>query len=612
MANINKQERQQLYEWFETGDRPSQLQFQDFIDSMIIQDDDEVWVENDDPSYLNYLGIGTTSPVGRVSISGETVIGAGFSSDRSIPSTHLPDDGLVVEGDVKIGTHNNRDYRLEIKSRTSTNANTGHQRPLLINSANHTMIVFNDEDGTSTNPFTVIDEKGLGVKFWKFAPNSATGSHTLVYMAPDGKMGVHNDNPIAKVDINAFGDVGMRINTHSNDAILFSDTNSTSNPNPFTFVENADRGFRFYTNTPANGGEHLRITPDGKVGINESNPQERLEVRGNVVIHPGGNLYGKRTGMPLQILSNSDATDGSYIEMGPLNPSSTSTNDKGQITFVSVGTHASSGFNFLQHRLNGVWKKPLEIDADSNLMVQGKMGINAGGTPTNTLDIASTGNDTGLRLRNGSAVDKILGSDANGNASWMYLSAFTASGAVPIGAIIMWNNGSQKPAGWVFCDGNNGSPIARTDGNGTISVPDLRSRFIVGHDAGQTSNPAFTSGHDLNYGTVGNRGGKDFVTLDEQEIPDHAHSLTSPNAFVVDGGGHSHGLSQLKYRDGIGGYLTLAKTTDNKGNSPSIGERTDFEDDHGHDIGGRTDNYGAGDQHENRPTYIVMAFIMKH
>jgi hypothetical protein len=44
-----------------------------------------------------------------------------------------------------------------------------------------------------------------------------------------------------------------------------------------------ERSLKFKTNN----SEHLRITPDGKIGIGTIHPEERLDIHGNVIIRNG-------------------------------------------------------------------------------------------------------------------------------------------------------------------------------------------------------------------------------------------------------------------------------------------------------------------------------------
>lgn len=90
---------------------------------------------------------------------------------------------------------------------------------------------------------------------------------------------------------------------------------------------------------------------------------------------------------------------------------------------------------------------------------------------------------------------------------------------VPIGGIILWHGSTATiPAGWVLCSGQT---VARSDGGGNITTPDLRDRFVVG--AG------------LNY-AVGALGGSIDKSLTTGSAGSHSHNVSMSAA-----GSHSHG-----------------------------------------------------------------------
>lgn len=90
--------------------------------------------------------------------------------------------------------------------------------------------------------------------------------------------------------------------------------------------------------------------------------------------------------------------------------------------------------------------------------------------------------------------------------------------AMPIGGIIMWS-GASIPAGWALC---NGQTVARSDGAGNITTPNMIDRFTVG--AGYT------------YG-VNTAGGNAFLTLSVAQLPAHNHDAWTDNP-----GDHQHGV----------------------------------------------------------------------
>jgi hypothetical protein len=139
---------------------------------------------------------------------------------------------------------------------------------------------------------------------------------------------------------------------------------------------------------------------------------------------------------------------------------------------------------------------------------------------------------------------------------------------VPSGGIIMWSGSiATIPAGFLLCDGTNGTP-------------DLRNRFIVG--AGSTYTP-------------GNTGGADTVTLTTAQIPSHTHTAT------VNDPGHQH----TYLRDGTD---TLSGGSFPRKTFFDVPELTSI------NTTGISVNIaatGGGGSHENRPPFFALAYIMK-
>lgn len=173
----------------------------------------------------------------------------------------------------------------------------------------------------------------------------------------------------------------------------------------------------------------------------------------------------------------------------------------------------------------------------------------------------------------------------------------------PVGLIAMWS-GISIPAGWALC---NGATVARSDGTGNVTTPDLRDRFLVGSGASYA---------------VGATGGAASVTLSVAQLPSHTHSATSDvqgaHTHVVDDPGHAHS------------FTVIAQNTDSQGSSALTGGGVNSANDgqysgttgvsgtgigleaagaHAHNISvGAT---GSGQAIENRPPYYALAFIMK-
>jgi microcystin-dependent protein len=100
--------------------------------------------------------------------------------------------------------------------------------------------------------------------------------------------------------------------------------------------------------------------------------------------------------------------------------------------------------------------------------------------------------------------------------------------AMPIGGVIMWSQGTI-PSGWALC---NGQTVARSDGAGNITTPNLTDRFVVAAGGSYGLNAA---------------GGNAFITLSTAHLPAHNHPASTDGQ-----GGHNHTASGST--DGVGDH----------------------------------------------------------
>ena len=191
--------------------------------------------------------------------------------------------------------------------------------------------------------------------------------------------------------------------------------------------------------------------------------------------------------------------------------------------------------------------------ADGDFTVAGKATL--ADVSTAVLDVAGKATFTQQATFNN-------GVTVNGNLSVGNTGTLSGYGTTPIGGIIMWSGSpSQVPDGWALCDG-------RTS-NGRMT-PDLKGRFIVGYDQG-----------DSDYGSVGKTGGAKSVALTVAQLPSHAHTAT----MRVSG-------------------LAATSNGDNDFFAPSWKTQNTTEQI-------TTDSTGSGSAHENRPPYYALCFIMR-
>lgn len=187
----------------------------------------------------------------------------------------------------------------------------------------------------------------------------------------------------------------------------------------------------------------------------------------------------------------------------------------------------------------------------------------------------------------------------------------------PVGDITMFASSQNIPTGHFLCDGRS---LNRSDypalfavigtsfgsvSETTFNIPDLRGRFIVGYDDTAVNLPPnVTDGKEINYGKVGNRGGKPNVLLSSAQsgLRKHRHLLfkissrvenwflrDSPLKVVITDGKSSYSDDNNKY--------ALQHNND------------DAEADAG--LSGSSSELDASETHENRPPYYVLAYIIK-
>jgi microcystin-dependent protein len=154
--------------------------------------------------------------------------------------------------------------------------------------------------------------------------------------------------------------------------------------------------------------------------------------------------------------------------------------------------------------------------------------------------------------------------------------------AAPIGSIVMWFQGSL-PSGWVLC---NGQTVAKSDGSGNITTPNLLDRLPI----------AAGGSYGLNT-TAGNR----FPVITWNQMPVHNHAANTDTVgnhthHVVGNtggaGGHSHTLPNLgsvQAGSDNGGANVPVNTGYGSGRLLSP---TDPVGDHGHYF--EVDSWGAG------------------
>ena len=247
-------------------------------------------------------------------------------------------------------------------------------------------------------------------------------------------------------------------------------------------------------------------------------------------------------------------------------------------------------------------------------------GIRIGVAGTTTID--TRGGNLVLTAPIGSNVAISTSTTINGNLDMTAGSGRISANyldvpnVTPIGSVVMWcGTINNYPTGWAVC---NGGPEV---GLSTITYSTLFS--IIGYTFGGSGEyfklpnmvDKFVAGAGSAY-SVGATGGADSVILNDTQIPSHNHDLTdtghihgisdlghthlTANATIaINGGGGSYGSGSGSGLGPIGNNTITAPATTGIGVSVSTTGIT------------KTEVFGGGQPHENRPPYFALIYLMR-
>lgn len=219
--------------------------------------------------------------------------------------------------------------------------------------------------------------------------------------------------------------------------------------------------------------------------------------------------------------------------------------------------------------------------------------------PNANVTLATTGN-VGIGIANPTQKLEVVGSITANTATFtgtVTANTFVGNGVVPYKTVVMWyGNVSTIPAGWVLCDGANGTP-------------DLRGRFVVGYDNRSTDpgngiwDAVYNSTVPLlpptpTSGAPNGSGGEKvhLLTAAESGLPSHTHT-SNPHAHDIPGMFALNATNQSPYGVDTGeraaGTNVSVSTSSTTVTINPIAAQT------------------AAQPHENRPPFFVLMYIMK-
>jgi hypothetical protein len=245
----------------------------------------------------------------------------------------------------------------------------------------------------------------------------------------------------------------------------------------------------------------------GNVGIGLSNPTEKLHVVGNI-LNTGNILSGGYANLASYLNADGFIRTNSNLYLGgqiTINNSTGVLNygKANEISSFQIKRYKSGDMNNgkSDDPLAPYWKNVLVIDDNENI------GIGTD-TPTANLDVNGTIKTTQFAMTSGAGANKVLQSDANGNASWVDPGSFAGSD--------LWSEDAN---------GN----IYRESGNVGIGTGSPTAPLSVGF-GNQTVGLKFTG---VNYGSPLNYSDFNIETNFKNSKPELSFKTTEDNARYV-------------------------------------------------------------------------------
>lgn len=189
----------------------------------------------------------------------------------------------------------------------------------------------------------------------------------------------------------------------------------------------------------------------------------------------------------------------------------------------------------------------------------------------------------------------------------------------PVGAVINWwrpDSSVALPTGWVQCDGSTYTSGNHDFGTGSsITVPDLRNRFVLGASSSQTDGQAAAAGD-----TVANAPGIRGAGSSHSRNLQHTHTISAEAPGTSSGGAHQHNFSNTtgnnsavydsaqRYTSGTAQKIIATHTHAYSGATDTQGSHSHTVNSHSHS--GATGSTLSSTQ-DIKPLYVGLLFIIK-
>jgi hypothetical protein len=205
----------------------------------------------------------------------------------------------------------------------------------------------------------------------------------------------------------------------------------------------------------------------------------------------------------------------------------------------------------------------------------------------------------------------------SGTAGALPFAAFDAAAArqfVPVGTVVSWwrpNNTVSLPTGWALCAGQSVASGDHDFGTGaSITMPDLRNKFVLGANSDLADAAAATAG-DAATNAPGIRG----TGASHARNLQHSHTISAESPGTNSAGSHSHTIlanaHDVAFTSLVASGSAVAVSEYNHthgGGTDSQGAHTHTVNSHSH--GGATGNQ-LGTAQDIKPAYVGLLQIMK-